>query len=193
MITKRNYIDLIQNRLSGGVVPKDVQKVYPRGVIAKVLDMAFADVVINNSDAAADMSLEFSFTASTDANGYYVTLSPRPISGTLSIYDIYDDKNFYNIQDKVMARGIRDLRDNNKLGAVLYGDKLRLNTTPVGSVRVIYVPRVSEMADDDALYAGEVGDNGELMLFTRVMTVLQGKDFQDELNNNAVDAQQQGR
>jgi uncharacterized protein (UPF0264 family) len=155
--------------------------------------MAFADVVINNSDAAADMSLEFSFTASTDANGYYVTLSPRPISGTLSIYDIYDDKNFYNIQDKVMARGIRDLRPNNKLGAVLYGDKLRLNTTPVGSVRVIYVPRVSEMADDDALYAGEVGDNGELMLFTRVMTVLQGKDFQDELNNNAIDAQQQGR
>jgi hypothetical protein len=193
MITKRNYIDLIQNRLSGGIVPKDVQKVYPRGVIARVLDMAFADVVINNSDAAADMSLEFSFTASTDANGYYVTLSPRPISGTLSIYDIYDDKNFYNIQDKVMARGIRDLRPNNKLGAVLYGDKLRLNTTPVGSVRVIYVPRVSEMADDDALYAGEVGDNGELMLFTRVMTVLQGKDFQDELNNNAIDAQQQGR
>jgi hypothetical protein len=193
MITKRNYIDLIQNRLNGGAAPKDVQKVYPRGVIARVLDMAFADVVINNSDAAADMSLEFSFTASTDTNGYYITLSPRPISGTLSIYDIYDDKNSYNIQDKVMARGIRDLRTNNKFGAVLFGNKLRLNTTPVGEVKVIYVPRVSEMADDDALYAGEVGDNGEVVLFTRVMTVLQGNAFQDELNNNAIDAQQQGR
>ena len=193
MITKKNYIDLIQNRLNGGIVPKDVQKLYPRGVIAKILDMAFSDVVINNSGAAADMSLEYGFTAQTDANGYYVTLSPRPIAGTLSIYDIYDEKNEYNIQDKVMSRAIRTLRDNNKFGAILYGDKLRFNTTPVGEVKIIYVPRVSEMADDDALYAGEVGDNGEIMLFSRVMAVLQGKDFQDELNNNAVDAQQQGR
>jgi len=191
MITKRNYIDLLQNRLSGGSTPKDLQKMYGRGSIARVLDFAFNDVCINNSEAAADMSIEYTFTPSSDSQGYFVTLSPQPIAGTLAVFTIYDDKNSYNIQDKLMARGIMTLRGANKFGAILFGNKLRFNTTPVGNVNVTMVPRVSEMGDNDILYGGQVGDAGEVNLFNMILQVLQGEKIQDELNNNAVDSQQQ--
>lgn len=191
MITKRNFIDLLQNRLSGGDTPADVRKMYGRGTIARILDFAYADVCINNSEAASDMCIPYTFTPTTDASGYYVTLSPQPIAGTLSVFTIEDSKNSYNVQDKLMSKAISTLRGSNKYGAILFANKLRFNTTPSGDVTVTYVPRVSEMSDNDILYGGQVGDAGEVSIFQMCLSILKTPEYQDELNNNAVDSQQQ--
>jgi hypothetical protein len=163
---------------------------YGRGTITKLVNMVFADVVRNSTDAAADMAIPYTYTPSTDSSGYYITLNPMPIAGSLSIFQITDEKNDYHIQDKVLANAIRVLRGENKYGAILFGNKLRFNTTPVGDVSVTLVPNVYQMEDDGILYAGELGDSGETKVFQLCLQMLMTPQFQDELNNNAVDAQQ---
>lgn len=190
MITKRNYIDLLQNRLNGGNTPRDKRKMYGRGTITKLVNMVFADVSINNPEAAADMAIPYTYTPAMDATGYYITLSPMSIGGTQTIFQIQDEKNDYHIQDKVMANAIRVMRGTNKYGAILFGTKLRFNTQPQSDVTVTLIPNIYQMADDDILYAGELGDSGEVKIFQLCMQMLQTPEFQDELNNNAVDAQQ---
>lgn len=186
-------IDLVQNRLSGGDTPKDLRKMYGRGTIAKILNFAYNAICINNAKAAADMAIEYTFTPVKNGRFYDVTLYPQPIAGTLSIFQIYDDKTNYNIQDKVMADALTILRGNNKKGAVLYGNRLRFKEKPTGDVVVTQVPNVYQMEDDDILYAGEVGTNGEMELFQMCLQILMNPVYQDELNNNAVDVQQQSR
>jgi hypothetical protein len=193
MITKRNMIDLVQNRLSGGDTPKDLRKMYGRGTIAKILNFAYNDVCINNQDAASDMAIPYTFTPASDASGYYVTLYPQPIAGTLAFFGIDDEKESYQIQDKSMARAISELRGNNKNAAILFANKLRFNKIPTGDVTVTIVPNIYQMQDDDILYAGEVGGHGEMSIFQMCLQILMNPVYQDELNNNAVDAQQNGR
>ena len=85
MITKRQAIELIQHRLSGGDTPEDVRKLYPRSIISRVLNLALADAVTRDTYLANEMAMNYTFTPEIDANGSYITLNPRPISGTLSI------------------------------------------------------------------------------------------------------------
>ena len=169
---------------------RDTRKMYGRGTITKLVNMVYADVAINNPDAAADMAIPYTYTPTSDSTGYYVNLSPMSIGGTQTIFQINDDKNDYHIQDKVMANAIRGLRGSNKYGAILFGTKLRFNTQPQGDVTVTLVPNVYQMSDDDILYAGELGDSGETRIFQLCLQLLKTPEFQDELNNNAVDAQQ---
>ena len=193
MITKRNFIDLLQNRLSGGNAPRDVRKQYGRGTIVKIINFAFNDVCINNQDAASDMAIPYTLTPESDGSGYYITLYPQPIAGTLAFFGIEDEKTQYNIQDKAMSKAINVLRGNNKNAAILFGNKLRFNQKPTGDVTITIVPNIYQMADDDILYAGEVGGRGELAMFQMCLQVLKTPEYQDELNNNAIDAQQNGR
>jgi hypothetical protein len=193
MITKRNMIDLIQNRLSGGDTPKDLRKMYGRGTIAKILNFAYNDVCINNQDAASDMAIPYTFTPASDTKGYYITLYPQPIAGTLAFFGIEDEKDSYQIQDKTMAKAISELRGSNKGAAILFGSKLRFNKQPTGDVTITIVPNIYQMQDDDILYAGEVGGQGEMSIFQMCLQILMNPVYQDELNNNAVDAQQNGR
>lgn len=194
MITKRQMIDLIQNRLSGGDTPLDVRKMYPRSVISRVLNFAFADEISRDPYSFSDMSPNYTFTPVTDTNGYYVTLNPLPISGTLSIYTVTDGAgNDYIPQSKAEANAMKTLRSNNNQAAILFGDKLRFNKKPSGDVVVNYIPNIYQMADDDILIvpANEDG-RGETKVFAMCLQVLQSPQYQDELNNNNIDAQRNG-
>jgi len=192
MITKRQAIELIQHRLSGGDTPEDLRKLYPRSIISRVLNLALADAVTRDTYLANEMAMNYTFTPQIDTNGSYITLNPRPISGTLSIYTIEDEStndNSYIIQTKVEAQALSVLRGGNKNAAILFNDKIRFNRKPVGDVTVSMIPNVYQMGEDDAL----IVPNAEMALFTMCLQVLSSPQFQDELNNNVQDAPQQPR
>jgi hypothetical protein len=192
MITKRQVIELIQHRLSGGDTPEDMRKLYPKSIIARVINLALADAVTRDPYAANDMSINYVFTPSTDASGHYITLNPRPISGTLSIFTVEDESTndpTYFIQTKLEAQALSVLRGSNKNAAILFGDKIRFNKKPTGDVTVSMIPNVYQMADDDAL----IVPNAEMALFTMCLQVLASPQFQDELNNSVQDAPPQPR
>jgi hypothetical protein len=193
MITKRQAIELIQHRLTGGDTPEDLRRLYPRSIISRILNLALADVVSRDPYEASDMAVPYVFTPATDANGYYVTLSPQPIAGTMAIFSVEDESsgfNSYSVQTKAESTALNVLRGGNNSAAILFKDKLRFNKKPEGSVTVTMVPNVYQMADDDVLIipSDETGA-GEMMLFQMCMQVLATQGFQDDLNNDSIDAQ----
>ena len=192
MITKRQAIELIQHRLSGGDTPEDLRKLYPKSIISRVLNLALADAVTRDTYLANEMAMNYTFTPETDTKGSYITLNPRPISGTLSIYTIEDEStndNSYIIQTKAEAQALSVLRGGNKNAAILFNDKIRFNRKPVGDVTVSMIPNVYQMGEDDAL----IVPNAEMALFTMCLQVLSSPQFQDELNNSVQDVPQQPR
>jgi hypothetical protein len=193
MITKRQAIELIQHRLTGGDTPEDLRRMYPRSVISRVINMALADIVSSNPYDASDMAVPYVFTPATDANGYYVTLSPQPVAGSLAIFTVTDEGtgiNEYIIQTKAEANAMKVLRGANSSAAILYNDKLRFNKRPEGDVTVVMVPNVYQMADDDVLIipSNESG-RGETALFQACMQLLSTQQYQDDLNNDSIDGQ----
>jgi hypothetical protein len=193
MITKRQAIELIQHRLTGGDTPEDLRRLYPRSIISRVLNLALADTVSRDPYAASDMAVPYVFTPATDANGYYVTLSPQPIAGTMAIFSVEDESsglNAYSVQTKAESNALNVLRGGNNSAAILFKDKLRFNKKPEGNVTVTMVPNVYQMDDDDVLIipSDETG-KGEMMLFQMCMQVLSTQGFQDDLNNDSIDAQ----
>lgn len=193
MITKRQAIELIQHRLTGGDTPEDLRRLYPRSIISRVLNLALADIVSRDPYEASDMAVPYTFTPATDANGYYVTLLPQPIAGTMAIFSVEDESsgfNSYSVQTKAESNALNILRGGNKSAAVLFRDKLRFNKRPEGNVIVVMVPNVYQMEDDDVLIipSDETG-KGEMMLFQMCLQVLATQAFQDDLNNDAIDAQ----
>lgn len=189
MITKRQMLELIQNRLAGGDPVVDVRKQYPLSIISRVLNFIFADVVANNDIAASDMSIDYSFEVQQDAKGYYVSLYPQPIAGTLGIYNVSDGKNTFHIQDKQMARAIQTMRGENKYGAIFFGKEIRFNTQPTDDVVVTMVPNIYQMADDDILISAQIGELSETRIFQTCFQLLKSPEYQDELNNNNIDSQ----
>ncbi len=193
MITKRQAIELIQHRLTGGDTPEDLRRLYPRSVISRVINMALADIVSANPYDASDMAVPYVFTPATDANGYYVTLSPQPVAGSLAIFTVTDEgtgSNEYIIQTKAEANAMKVLRGANSSAAILYNNKLRFNKRPEGDVTVVMVPNVYQMADDDVLIipSNESG-RGEVGLFQACLQLLATQQYQDDLNNDSIDGQ----
>lgn len=193
MITKRQAIELIQHRLTGGDTPEDLRRLYPRSIISRVLNLALADIVSRDPYEASDMAVPYVFTPATDANGYYVTLSPQPIAGTMAIFSVEDESsgfNSYSVQTKAESNALNVLRGGNNSAAILFKDKLRFNKKPTGDVTVTMVPNVYQMDEDDVLIipSDETG-KGEMMLFQMCMQVLSTQGFQDDLNNDSIDAQ----
>lgn len=193
MITKRQAIELIQHRLTGGDTPENLRRLYPRSVISRVLNLALADTVSRDPYEASDMAVPYTFTPATDANGYYVVLSPQPIAGTMAIFTIEDESsgfNAYSVQTKAESTALNVLRGGNTSAAILFKDKLRFNKKPTGDVTVTMVPNVYQMEDDDVLIipSDETG-KGEAMLFQMCLQMLAVQVAQDDLNNDSIDAQ----
>jgi hypothetical protein len=196
MITKRQAIELIQHRLTGGDTPEDLRRLYPRSIISRVINLALADTVSRDPYEASDMAVPYTFTPATDAQGYYVTLNPQPIAGTMAIFTVEDESsgfNAYSVQTKAESTALNVLRGGNNSAAILFKDKLRFNKKPTGDVTVTMVPNVYQMDDDDVLIipSDETG-KGEMMLFQMCMQVLATQGFQDDLNNDSIDAQNTG-
>lgn len=197
MITKRQAIELIQHRLTGGDTPEDLRRLYPRSVISRVLNLALADIVSRDPYEASDMAVPYTFTPATDANGYYVVLSPQPIAGTMAIFTVEDESsgfNAYSVQTKAESSALNVLRGGNNSAAILFKDRLRFNKKPTGDVTVTMVPNVYQMEDDDVLIipSDETG-KGEAMLFQMCLQMLATSGYQDDLNNDAIDAQKLAR
>jgi hypothetical protein len=196
MITKRQAIELIQHKMTGGDTPEDLRRLYPRSIISRVLNLALADIVSRDPYEASDMAVPYTFTPATDSNGYYVLLNPQPIAGTMAIFTVEDESsgfNAYSVQTKAESTALNVLRGGNNSAAILFKDKLRFNKKPTGDVTVTMVPNVYQMEDDDVLIipADETG-KGEAILFQACVQLLMTQQFQDDINNDAIDVQSMG-
>jgi hypothetical protein len=193
MITKRQAIELVQHRLTGGDIPEDVRRLYPRSIIARIINFALSDIVTRDPYAASDMAVPYSFDVKSDERGYYVEMNPQPMSGSFSIYTVEDQSEAaseYLVQTKAESSAMKVLRGANKSAAVLYKNLLRFNKKPTGSVTITMIPNIYQMEDDDILVIpSDVNGAGELAFFQMCLQALSSQGFQDDLNNNSIDIQ----
>lgn len=192
MITKRQMLELIQHRLNGGDTPEDLRRLYPLSVIARIVNFAFADLVTRNFDSASSMTITYDFEVDSTNAGYFLILDPKPIAGAQGIFSVEDENGqIYNPMTKMDNKAIKAMRGNsgNKYAAIYDKDTLRFNTQPFGTVTVEMIPNIYQMADDDVLIANESEGVGESQIFALCLQMMQTRQFQDDFNNNSIDAQ----
>lgn len=187
MITKRQFLEVIRDRLSGGPAFADEKDNYPLGLVARFVDMALSTILYNDPLALSQMSIPKEFTAVLGDNGYSVTLDPPPAAGIIAVSYASDDKGDYYVQDKQTAQAFKTVRASNKNAAILFGNALHLNRTPEGQVSVTYVPLVSKMADNDQIIIADGGS--EIALYDIIVKAIMMTDrFRaDKTNNDLTD------
>lgn len=190
MITKRRFLEVVRDRLSGGPAFADEAKNYPLPLIAHFVDMAMPTVLLNGQLTQGEMSVAYEFTPAQDSNGYYITLNPSPVAGILAILSASDDNGDFYVQDKATAQAFKTLRGSNKDAAILFAkNKLRFNRTPTDTVYMDYVPLISQMADDDQIKLSD--EIGELDLYGVVAdaVIKYTRGNSDKTNNDLTDPQ----
>lgn len=188
MITKRQLLELIQARLNGGETPRDRRRVFPIAEISRIVNFGLSDCVTKGgrgSDATvSELQLEYDFTPTSDSVGWYVTVTPKPISGGISIYSVEDDEKTYTCCDKSMYRSIDAMGQDTSSLAVYSVGKIRFNEKPKGNVTVSLIPNVYEMQDDDIIIYAADSEGGAMAFFNMCLQVISGEMPIDEKNNN---------
>lgn len=186
MLTKRQLIEVIQNRLAGGDVTDDIKGKYPYQVIAYLVGLVYTDVVYSTPQAKKDASVTYDLTRQGVAPAFYVELPVTPLLGSDSItYISGSDGSFYPTRMGTIENRIMNILkpQTNYVTTYLKGRKIYFNGTPTEEVSVDLIPNPNTMSDDDYI----VAPGKESAIFQMVVQlILQTGTKPEEVYNNNV-------
>lgn len=159
MITKRNLIDTLQNRLTGGDCPDDLKGLYHPQILEQVIQGVFSDVIANNPQLYRELGVGYSLTRSEQTVGgetkWVADLSVSPLQGSKSVLYVYgcDENDWYTIiQGKYGNHMMRILKPSRcRIGTYYEDGKLVFTDKPHETMTAYIVPNVSDMEDDDEI------------------------------------------
>ena len=185
MITKRQFLELIQDRLVGGPAKADESKSYPLPMISRIVDIILPSFLMQFPDSVNDISVTDEISVPAGATS--VSLSKRPIMGAYSFAYVGDEQGQVEVRDLGMDKALFRLNPNNKRVIVLgNGKTIYVRFKPLGILSVSYVPLVSDMSDDDTI---DLNGEGEMFAAICQMVRMNEKFLNDKLNNDLVDPQ----
>lgn len=189
MITKRQMVELIQNRLAGGDVTEDIKGKYPYQVIAYLIGLVYTDVVYSNPQAKKDASVPYDLERQGAAPRFYVELPATPLMGSESLtYVSGSDGCWYPSRMGSIENHIMNILkpQTNLVTNYLQGRKLYFNGTPTETITVEMIPNPNSMSDDDYLTA----PGKEAAIFQMVVQMIQQAGLKPEevYNNNVPDS-----
>lgn len=157
MITKRNLIETLQNRLVGGDCPDDVKGMYPVQILEQIVQGVFSDLLAKSPMMMKQLGVAYTVTPSLNSstNKYQATLQVKPLQGSQSILFAYgcDENDWYTI-----IQG----RYNNYVMGILKPGRCRIGTyyedgnlvftdKPYATVTAYLVPNIEDMGEDEQL------------------------------------------
>ena len=189
MITKRQMVELIQNRLAGGDVTEDIKGKYPYQVIAYLVGLVYTDIVYSNPQAKKDASVPYDLERQGTAPKFYVDLPATPLMGSESLtYVSGTDGCWYPARMGSIENHIMNILkpQTNLVTSYLQGRKLYFNGTPTTTITVEMIPNPNSMSDDDYLSA----PGKEAAIFQMVVQMIQQAGLKPEevYNNNVPDS-----
>ena len=190
MLTKIDCLNLIQIELASGKISADLWQKYPLPVISRVLGTVLDEICLKNPSALSQTAKTYTFPPAEATDGWYVTITPRPNSGTFSFTSVKDSTGFrYLIRDNSVSDTYEILRGGQPLNvAVLETTALVRfpSRKPIGDVKLAYIPYVAEMNDDDELILA----GSEKYLIDTLLNLFRSRDnrLQEILNDSKVDA-----
>ncbi len=186
MITKRQIIETIQNRLASGDVTDDLRGKYPYQVIAYVLNLAYTDAVYNNPNAKKDLSVRYSANVSCNHGEYSAKLPVLPLLGSEGItYVEGSNCVWYPIRVGSTENRIMNMikPQTDKITCYIRSNKIYFNEKPTDVVYLDIIPNVAEMDDDDVISLPGQESN----LYNMVIQMIsQTNTRPEEVYNNAV-------
>lgn len=188
MIYKRDFIDLLEQFLSGGAITADTRIKYDPQALEAVVGMVFSEVVMLNQDLKKQMAIPITLTPDMNDPSFKAPLTVEPFSGNNGIVWVTDASNtFYVIRNGAVddfAMGF--LKPRPAFPTLYYSDGyLYFDRKPETSLTAYVLPNVHSMEDDFPL----ILEKNERMFLDMCYNQVQkmGIKPMDLLNNQKID------
>jgi hypothetical protein len=186
MITKRQLIETIQNRLASGDVTDDLRGKYPYQVIGYVLNLAYTDAVFSNPNGKKDLAVRYETSVSCKNGQYSAKLPVLPLLGSEGVLYVEGEGCVWypirmgSTENRMMSL-IKPQTD--KVTCYIMGSKILFNRQPTEKVYMDIIPNVAQMDDDDIITI----PGQEAVLYNMVVQMIQQTSIRpEEVYNNAV-------
>jgi hypothetical protein len=185
-MTKRQLIELIQERLASGDVPNDILGRYKYNTIAALLDIVFQEAANADNELTQNMATPY-VVGVTCANGNYTSVLPvSPIAGNKSIKYATDDccNTYFARQTEDQNIFLRTIKKMSKAEFYVRGKQVNWTSEPLSQNITFYIiPSFLDSAEDDeVVMPSAVGP-----IFARVVELIKATDVRpEEVINNTV-------
>jgi len=186
-MTKRQLIELIQERLASGDVPNDILGRYKYNTIAALLDIVFQEASTADNELTQNMAVPYVVSV-TCANGKYTSILPvSPIAGNKSVKYATDDccNNYFARQTEDQDIFLRTIKKMSRAEFYVRGKQVNWTAQPLSdSITFYIIPSFLDSAEDDeVVMPTTVGP-----IFARVIELIKSTDTRsEEVINNTVE------
>jgi hypothetical protein len=186
-MTKRQLIELIQERLASGDAPNDILGRYKYNTIAALLDIVFQEAATADNELTQNMATPYTVSV-TCANGKYTSVLPvSPIAGNKSVKYATDDccNNYFARQTEDQNLFLRTIKRMGKPEFYVRGKQVNWTSQPLSDNITFYIiPSFLDSAEDDeVVMPSTVGP-----IFARVIELIRSTDTRsEEVINNTVE------
>jgi hypothetical protein len=186
-MTKRQLIELIQERLAAGDVPNDILGRYKYNTIAALLDIVFQEASNADNDLTQSMATPYVVSV-TCANGKYTSVLPvSPIAGNRSVKYATDDccNNYFARQTEDQNLFLKTIKKMDKPEFYVRGKQVNWTSQPLSDNITFYIipSFLDSSEDDEVVMPSAVGP-----IFSRVVDLIRSTDTRsEEVINNTVE------
>lgn len=186
-MTKRQLIELIQERLAAGDVPNDILGRYKYNTIAALLDIVFQEASNADNELTQSMATPYVVTV-TCANGKYTSILPvSPIAGNRSVKYATDDccNNYFARQTEDQNLFLKTIKKMVKPEFYVRGRQVNWTSQPLSDNITFYIiPSFLDSSEnDEVVMPSAVGP-----IFARVVELIRSTDTRsEEVINNTVE------
>jgi hypothetical protein len=186
-MTKRQLIELIQERLASGDVPNDILGRYKYNTIAALLDIVFQEAATADNDLTQSMAIPYIVGVTCAYGNYTSTLPVSPIAGNKSVKYATDDccNNYFARQTEDQNLFLKTIKKMSKPEFYVRGKQVNWTSEPLSQNITFYIiPSFLDSGEDDeVVMPSSIGP-----IFSRVVDLIRSTDARsEEVINNTVE------
>jgi len=186
-MTKRQLIELIQERLASGDVPNDILGRYKYNTIAALLDIVFQEAATADNDLTQNMAIPYTVGVTCEYGKYTSTLPVSPIMGNKSVKYATDDccNNYFARQTEDQNLFLKTIKKMSKPEFYVRGKQVNWTSEPLSQNITFYIiPSFLDSGEDDeVVMPSSIGP-----IFARVVDLIRSTDTRsEEVINNTVE------
>jgi len=186
-MTKRQLIELIQERLASGDVPNDILGRYKYNTVAALLDIIFQEASTADNELTQNMATPYVVSVSCANGNYTSTLPVSPIAGNKSVKYATDDccNTYFARQTEDQNIFLKTIKNMAKPEFYVRGKQVNWTGKPLSDNITFYIiPSFLDSAEDDeVVMPSAIGP-----IFSRVVELIRATDVRpEEVINNTVE------
>ena len=186
-MTKRQLIELIQERLASGDVPNDILGRYKYNTIAALLDIVFQEASTADNDLTQNMAIPYTVGVTCTYGKYTSTLPVSPIAGNKSVKYATDDccNNYFARQSEDQNLFLSTIKKMGKPEFYVRGKQVNWTSQPLSDNITFYIiPSFLDSGEDDSV----VMPTAIGPIFARIIDLIKATDVRpEEVINNTVE------